>query len=447
MIRFFSSVLLLLALANQASAAVSLSVKNGEIVKTKVLFIGFDVINIQAPTLQRDAFEVFERIRRNLRTTDLFEVIKQQGTGESILAQSLAIEIAPDFAKYSQAQIGAIVVAQFNYDLSGNLEMRIRVWDVLDQRQMFGKIYTASRDNYRKISNAVANEIFKSITGEAIGHFDSQILYVSESGPATKRLKRLNIIDFDGENRRVLTSGRDLVLTPIFSKTFAKGRDEIFYVNYLQGKPQIFSMNIQNLRSHKVGGFGGTTFAAATNPINPNLILLSAIDDGNSDIYELNISANSAKKLTKNSAIDTTPSYSPDTKNIVFTSDREGSQQIYVMDSDGSSVRRISDGEGIYSKPVWSPDGKLIAFTKIKGGQFSIGVMTPSGTGERLLTNGYLVEGERWSPSGRYIIFSRKSSPYGQGSIPRIFIVDILTGFESGIPTPAGEGATDPDWL
>ena len=430
--------ILFLAFSTQASAAVSLSVKNGEIAKTKILFIGFDPVNAQLPQVKRDANEVFERVRKNLKTTDLFEVVKQSGSDESLSAEAL-----PDFTKYSNAQIGAIVVAQFDYDLSGNLEARVRVWDVLDQRQMFGKLYAASRDNYRKISNAISNEIFKAVTGETIGHFDSQIIYVSESGPVTKRSKRINIIDFDGENKRVLTNGNELVLTPIFSKN----RNEIFYVNYLQGKPQIFSMNLQNLRSQKVGGFRGTTFAAAINPKDSNVILLSAIDDGNSDIYELNISANSARRLTKSSAIDTTPTYSPDTNYITFASDREGGQQLYVMDRDGSSVKKISSGEGSYSKPVWSPDGKLIAFTKIKGGQFYIGVMTPSGSGERLLTSGYLVEGARWSPSGRYLIFSRKNSPYGQSSVPRIYVIDVLTGFEIELPIPAAEGATDPDWL
>ena len=62
------------------------------------------------------------------------------------------------------------------------------------------------------------------------------------------------------------------------------------------------------------------------------MILLSAIIDGNSDIYEFDIIKNRAKRLTKNSAIDTTPSYSPDGEKIVFASDRNRSgQQIYVM--------------------------------------------------------------------------------------------------------------------
>lgn len=439
--------------ANQASAALSFSVKNEEIPKTKILFFGFDYAD---PRMQSDATEILERIRRNLNTTDLFEVIKQSGQMETkspkiisaspnanLGQENLTVESIPDFEKYSKAGIGAIVIGQFNRDESGNLEVRVRMWDVLDQRQLFGKFYTASKDNYRKVSNMVSNEIFKSITGEKIGHFTSRILYVSESGPVNRRIKKINVVDFDGENRRVLTDGRDLVLTPIFSRK----SDEIFYLRYFENRPQIFSLDLKNMRSKKVGGFKGTTFAASTNPKDQGVILLSAIFDGNSDIYEMDIDKNIAKRLTKSSAIDTTPSYSPDGKQIAFSSDRDSGQQIYMMDDTGSSVKKISSGNGSYSKPIWSPDGKLIAFTRIKNGQFFIGVMLPSGKAEKLLTSGYLVEGARWSPNGRYIIYSKKKGPYGRDSIPRLYIIDIITGYEFEFPTPINEGATDPDWV
>ena len=94
-------------------------------------------------------------------------------------------------------------------------------------------------------------------------------------------------------------------------------------------------------------------------------------------------------RLTDGSAIDTTPSYSPDGSKIVFNSDRGGSQQLYVMSADGGDAQRISFGNGKYGTPVWSPRGDLIAFTKIEGGSFYIGVMRPDGSGERLLTAGF----------------------------------------------------------
>ena len=47
----------------------------------------------------------------------------------------------------------------------------------------------------------VADAIYKRLTGED-GYFDSRIVYVAESGPQTKRIKRLAIMDQDGENHR-----------------------------------------------------------------------------------------------------------------------------------------------------------------------------------------------------------------------------------------------------
>jgi TolB protein len=443
--RLISLFLLLFFFSEKSFALVSFSVQNEEIPKTKILFFGFDQTE---PNLRVDSAEIFERIRKNLKTTDLFELFKQSGyleaqKDQSLSQDSLTVESIPNFEKYVKSGIGAIVVGQFNYDAVGNLEVRIRMWDVLDRRQLFGKFYTASKDNIRKASNLISNEIFKSITGESSGHFTSQIAYVSESGSASKRIKKLNIIDFDGENNRLLTDGRELVLTPVFSKR----QDEIFYLRYFEDKPQIFAINLKSLRNKRIGGFRGTTFAASSHPKDPNLLLLSAIVDGNSDIYELNINANSARRLTKSSAIDTTASYSPDGKFIAFASDRDSGQKIYVMYADGSSVSRITDGAGAYSKPVWSPDGKMIAFTKIQNGQFHVGIMVPNGKGEKLLTSAYLVEGAKWSPNGRYLIYSKKKGPYGRDSVPRLFVIDVVTGFEFEVPTPAGEGASDPDWV
>ena len=452
--KVFITILLLQNLSNQALANVAFAIKNEEAPKTKILFIGFDQHD---PELRKGAFDIMEHLRSNLKRTDLFEVLKQSSpvtkpVGGSAQVQyqkqqdqalkDMAVEQIPDFSKYYSSGIGAVIIGQFNRDIEGNLEVRIRGWDILDQRQLFGKLYTSSTDNYGKVANAISNEIFTSITGESSGHFNSQILYVSESGPLRKRTKRINMINFDGSNHRFLTDGQDLVLTPIFSKK----RDQVFYVRYFQNHPQIFALDTNNLRSQKLGGFRITTLSPSTHPTDSNLILLSAIQNGNSDIYEMNILQNSARRLTKHSAIDTTPSYSPDGNYIAFSSDRSGSQKIYIMTSDGYSLKLLSDSTGSYSKPVWSPDGKMLAFTKIKGGKFYIGVMSYDGSSERILSSGYLVEGAKWSPNGRYLVFSKKSSAYGKGSIPRLWVVDIVTGFEHQLPTPENEGATDPDW-
>ncbi len=468
------------------NAKLSFEVSEQEAPKTKIIFFG---LSSNEQILDDDANYIFELINYNLKTTNLFTIIKDDSAPRTILERDnglvqsqinkimpkvpnednlspyifgepeevgveiidaaasekiplVTVEMLPDFQKYSNAEIGAIAVTQISYDFEGNLEMKLRLWDVLEHRQILGKYYSASRDNYKKLANTISDDIFMALTGEKSGHFNSIITYVSETGPIRKRIKKIAVIDFDGGNHLYLTSGKHLVLTPVF----AKKPHEIFYLSYKSRSPQIYNLDTYSLRSERVGGFYGTTFAASPHPIDENILLISAIFDGNSDIYEMHMKENKAIRLTKNQAIDTTANYSVDGKEIIFISDRNGSQQIYKMGQDGSNLRRISRGQGSYSKPIFSPSGNLIVFTVIRHGMFFVGTMNPDGSDEKLLTSAYLVEGARFSPNGRYLIYSKTRKSYGPLSIPRLFTIDIATGYEREIPMPKGEGATDPDW-
>ena len=76
-----------------------------------------------------------------------------------------------------------------------------------------------------------------------------------------------------------------------------------------------------------------------------------------------------------------------------------------------------------------------------------MGIMTTEGEGERFLTSDFLIEGVRWSPNSRYLIYTKQSDVFGGNSIPRIYIMDILTKNEFRLNTPEEEGASDPDWI
>ncbi|MFT6219560.1 MAG: TolB protein, partial [Rickettsiales bacterium] len=375
-----------------ANAAINFSINDLEVPKTKIL-INFSTSKTgQEKSEAAGIKEILNRVEKNLKSTDLFATYYQKSRSENIDSgsnqseESLSIETVPDFSKYHENDIDMLLVADARFNQSMELEIRIRLWDILDERQLFGKFYSANYENYKKMASIISDEIFKSATGERIGNFDSQIVYISESGKATKRIKRVAMMDFDGENHRYLTNGRNLVLTPIFSKK----KNEILFVRFFGDKPQIYSLDINNALIRKVGGFKGMTFAPTINPKNPDIIGFSAIENGNSNIYQMDLFSNHTTKLTYGRAIDTTPSYSPDGKKIVFSSDRTGTQQLYIMDVDGGNVRKLSYNKGSYSKPMWSPDGNFIAFTKLKSNQFSIGVIDVNGRNEKILTGGYL---------------------------------------------------------
>lgn len=441
--KFLAKLILILLWCYPAFSETSIDIKDFENNKTKILFVGFESKNF---TINNEAKQILNKILFNLKSTDLTDAIVQNNINhnqpDNNIAKDTDINLTPDFNKYYKSGIGVLILAQFTQDLIGNLEIRIRMWDILDRKQTFGKFYSSSRDNYNKTANIISDEIFKSISGEKLGHFNSQIVYVSESGSFRNRITKISTIDFDGQNYKNHTEGDELVLTPSFSKSI----NEIFYLRYFNNKPQIFSLNSKTGRIKKIGGFKVPTLAPDIHPKNSNRILLTAIEDGNSDIHELDLSKNFARKLTKIPAIDTTASYSPDGNSMAFISDRDGTQDIFIMNLDSLDLRKITNGNGIYSKPIFSPDGKALAFSKQKNNKFFIGILDLESKKEKLLTSAYLAEGARWSPSGRYLIYSKKKGVFGKDSIPKIYIIDIITGNEYKIPTPESEGATDPDW-
>ena len=260
---------------------------------------------------------------------------------------------------------------------------------------------------------------------------------MDETGPKNARVKRLAIMDQDGQNRRLLTGGGALVLTPRFSPT----SQEITYLSYEGGRPRVFLLNIETGQKEIVGAFPNMSFAPRFSP-DGKTIIMSLQQGGNANIFLMNLQSRRTFRLTNTPAIDTAPSFSPDGRRIVFESDRSGNQQLYVMNSDGSGQKRISFGEGIYSTPVWSPRGDLIAFTKKRGSQFLIGVIKPDGSGERVLTEGYHNEGPTWAPNGRVLMFFRET-PGATGG-PKLYTID-LTGYnERAVATPSF--GSDPAW-
>ena len=286
------------------------------------------------------------------------------------------------------------------------------------------------------MAHIIADAIYERLTGEK-GYFDSRVVFVDESGNKAKRTKRLAIMDQDGANVRYLTNGDDLVITPRFSPS----KQEITYMSFSGNEPRVYLLQLETGQRELLGDFPGMTFAPRFSPDGQRVVLSINRDDGNSDIFIVDLRSRATQRLTNSNSISTSPSFSPDGSKIVFTSDRGGQTQIYAMNSDGSGQARISFGAGSYSTPVWSPRGDLIAFTKQTGGEFAIGVMRTDGSGERILTSSFHNEGPTWAPNGRVLMFFRE--PQGSGG-PRLYSIDLSGRNEQKVATP--NFGSDPAW-
>jgi TolB protein len=380
----------------------------------------------------RFALEVADVVAADLERSGLFQPLDRA----AFIDRPRDLNTAPRFQDWRVLNAQALVVGRAARGPDGRVIAEFRLWDVFSGRQLAAQRFVVGQHEWRRLGHLVADQVYQRLTGE-MGYFDTQVVFVDETGPKDRRNKRLAIMDQDGANVRLLSQGRELVLTPRFSPT----SQEITFMQYTGEQPRVFLMNLETGNREVIGDFPGMTFAPRFSP-DGQRIVMSIGEAGQTSIVEMDLRNRQPRRLTQGTSIDTGPCYSPDGRRIVFESDRDGSQQLYVMGSDGSGQRRISFGEGRYSTPVWSPRGDLIAFTKQMSGSFLIGVMRSDGSGERVLTEGFHNEGPTWAPNGRVLMFFREAR--GAGGGPKLYSID-LTGYnERQVPTPSF--GSDPAW-
>lgn len=411
-----------------AHAVVELDITQGTVQPLPIAITGFAGDGTIEPQV---AGEISDVISADLRSSGLFNPIDPA----AFIETGVGLDQVPSFQDWQVLNAQALVVGRIG-SVDGRLMAEFRLWDVFAGKQLAGEQFFARPKDARRIGHIIADAIYERITGEQ-GYFDTRIVFVDESGPKDKRTKRLAIMDQDGHNVRLLTTGQDLVLTPRFSPS----TQEITYMSYEGDTPKVYLLNIETGQKEIVGSFPTMTFAPRFSP-DGQRIVMSFQQGGNSNLFAMDLRSRRTIRLTDTEAIDTAPCYSPDGRHITFETDRDGSKQIYVMNADGTDQRRISQGEGSYSTPVWSPRGDLIAFTKQIRGHFLIGVMKPDGSGERILTEGFHNEGPTWAPNGRVLMFFRESP--GAAGGPKLYTID-LTGYnERQVATPAF--GSDPAW-
>jgi Tol biopolymer transport system component/DNA-binding winged helix-turn-helix (wHTH) protein len=116
--------------------------------------------------------------------------------------------------------------------------------------------------------------------------------------------------------------------------------------------------------------------------------------------------------LSTSTLHETTPSYSPDGTEVVFTTTRSGSEELWISGADGTNLRQMTTMGGPQcSGPDWAPDGRSIVFTSTREGTSDLYLLFPR-TGEvrRLTTDPAEEVQARWSRDGQSIYFGANRS-------------------------------------
>jgi WD40 repeat protein len=125
------------------------------------------------------------------------------------------------------------------------------------------------------------------------------------------------------------------------------------------------------------------------------------------DIFVMGYDGSGVTNLTNSEIDEETPAWSPDGARIAFAGTRDGNQDIYVMNSDGSGTTRLTDAPGADRWPAWSPDGGKLAFASRRDGNWEIYLIDANGQHARNLTNDPADdESPSWSPDAPFIAFA-----------------------------------------
>ncbi|WNJ19785.1 amidohydrolase family protein [Pontibacter sp. G13] len=141
------------------------------------------------------------------------------------------------------------------------------------------------------------------------------------------------------------------------------------------------------------------------------------------DIYLMPAEGGKATLLRGGTAYEVQPRFSPDGKQIAFTSDVGGGDNIWVMDLKGKNARQITkESFRLLNAPVWTPDGQYIIARKHFSSTRSLGAgamwmyHVTGGSGTELVAKSndqQDLNEPALSPDGRYLYYAEDVYPGG----------------------------------
>jgi tricorn protease len=137
------------------------------------------------------------------------------------------------------------------------------------------------------------------------------------------------------------------------------------------------------------------------------------------EIFMMPITGGKATRITDSPAYDHGIAWSPDSKKIIFTSDRSGQEDLYLLEADDPEHKDFVSSHKFKVKQLtntpepeigvgFSPDGKKVAF--LRAGK--LWTMNPDGTDQKTIVNDVEVFDYDWSPDSKWLVYARQDGSF-----------------------------------
>ena len=339
----------------------------------------------------------------------------------------------PNLTKWKESGITYFVASHISSS-SGGIKATFKAWSVLTGKEIFTQTFKIQRNNIRHMGHQIADGIYRAVSGKT-SIFNSKIVFVSDRGTHGKgTVKELYIMDFDGNRVEKLTHFNSVVLSPSVAPDNSKimfsviashkevSRNKVRIIKNIDLKMYDLKNKSFSTISDKPGINSGAIFSSSG-----DLIYLTLSFKGNADIYEMQVGSGKMRNVTSHYADDVDPSITQDGSLMTFLSNRAGRAHIYTMDPShpDKGVKRISFVGQFNSAPRFSPDGKDIVFSSWIDSGFDLYRIAADGNNLVRLTKDFGSNEEAsYSLDGEFIVFTSKRVLSRSKAVQDIYIMN-----------------------
>jgi TolB protein len=289
--------------------------------------------------------------------------------------------------------------------------------------------------NVRKFGHSIADSIYKRLTGND-SIFTKKIVFLSDRTSRKKDTrKEMYIMDFDGKRVQRLTYNNSMIISPsvspdnkkvLFSMIQSRWRRSSSGKIHKVKNLNLYLYDMATRKASPVSDREGINSGAIFTQ-DPNQIYLTLSLAKNADIYRMDLKSKQISRVTRHRSDDVDPHINSSGNLMTFLSGRPGKAMIYTMDPHGveKDVKRISYVGRFNASPRFSPDGKEIVFSSWVDNRFDIYKIDSNGKNlVRLTKNFGSNEEPMFSPDGQFIVFTSQRVISRKKAVQDIYIMN-----------------------
>ena len=217
----------------------------------------------------------------------------------------------------------------------------------------------------------------------------ARLLYSSERN----RQWGIYLLDFKKLQEKNVYSGKGTNL----AGGFFPNPDEFVFSSSVAGTPDIYRYRISESALTRLTSSRSVDVSPAVSPDGARIAFVSD-RQGGPQIFIMDAEGNDIRRLSYNGSYNTSPSWSPRGDKIAYAGRLGNRNQIFTVNPDSTGPIQLTD-RGNNEDPSFSPDGRFIVFTSDRDGERAVYIMRSNGEAQKRITpKGVRAFGPRWSP-------------------------------------------------